>query len=106
MRTNYEIALGEFMPAFRAKAARLMISKYGISQQRAAELLGLTQASISKYVNRHYSDAVKGTESDISDSMVDAFIQEIIGSREKEAQGHMCKACQKYHRFDCAIMVK
>ena len=37
MQTNYEIALNEFMPAFRAAAARLMVSKYGIRQQKTAE---------------------------------------------------------------------
>ncbi len=106
MKTDYEIALGEFVPAFRAKAAKLMISKYGISQQKAAEMLKVTQASVSKYVNDHYSKSVKGIETDISDSAADTFIKELISGKEKEAQRNVCKACQGHHKFDCIIMVK
>lgn len=106
MQTNYEIALGEFMPAFRAKVAKLMVSQYGISQQRTAEMLEVTQASISKYVNDRYSELVKGAEAGINDGMAYAFIEEVLGSHGRDAQRHMCKACQKYHKFDCTIMVK
>ena len=106
MQTNYEIALTEFMPAFRAAAARLMVEKYGIRQQRAAELLEITQASISKYINEKYSRSVKIAEKGISDELVDAFVKQIIDDKERNAQGVMCKACQEHHKFGCAIMVK
>lgn len=106
MQTNYEIALNEFMPAFRAAAARLMVNKYGLRQQRAAELLEITQASISKYINEKYSQTVKIAEKDISEELVDAFVKRILSDKERGAQGVMCKACQEYHKFGCAIMVK
>ncbi len=94
------------MPAFRAKVAKLMVSRYGISQQRAAVLLEVTQASISKYMNDQYSKLVKGAETGINDDTAYAFIEEVLGSHDRDAQRHMCKACQKYHKFDCIIMVK
>ena len=106
MKTNYEIALGEFMPAFRAKAARLMVSKYGISQQRSAELLELTQAAISKYVSGKYSQRVRSAAVSIDDSLVDSFVRRVVGSAEKEAQKTVCSACQKYHKYECSIMIK
>ena len=106
MQTNYEIALGEFMPAFRAKVAKLMVNKYGISQQKTAGLLEITQASISKYVNDHYSKIVEGIQAEINDDAADAFIKEVVVNHERAAQRHMCKACQRYHKFDCVIMVK
>ncbi len=106
MKTDYEIALGEFMPAFRAKVAKLMVSKYRINQQGVAELLEITQASISKYVNGHYSNVVKGAEARINDDVAETFIREIVENHDRNAQRYMCKACQRYHRFDCAITVK
>ncbi|HUC38645.1 MAG TPA: helix-turn-helix domain-containing protein [Candidatus Acidoferrum sp.] len=106
MQTNYEMAFNEFMPAFRAAAARLMTGKYGISQQQAAHLLEITQASISKYVNGRYSEAVKGTEAAINDNLVDGFVKQVVADHERDAQKAMCKACQRFNRFDCAIMIK
>ena len=106
MQTNYEIAMNEFMPAFRAAAAGLLVKKYGASQQMAALLLEITQASVSKYLNGKYSDAVKGAGTSIDEVLVEEFVSEIVGDHERCAQKAMCRACQKYNSFDCAIMVK
>ncbi len=106
MMTNYEIALNEFMPAFKAKVAKAMVDKHNIGQQRAAELLEMTQASISKYVNEHYSQLVKEVGNGIDDNMINEFVERIMAGADTGAQRIMCKACQKYHKFECTIMVK
>ena len=106
MKTNYEIALGEFMPSFRAAAARLMVSKYGISQQRAAELLEITQASVSKYVSGSSPKTARGTWGRAGEELVDLFVRQLMENYEVDAQKAMCTACQRYHRFNCSIMVK
>lgn len=106
MQTDYEIALNEFMPAFRAAAGRLMVTKYGISQQKAASLLNVTQAAISKYINERYSQSIKDAGQRINDEFVDTFVRKMIEEDNRNAQKTMCKACQKYHRFGCAIMIK
>ncbi|SRR5208283_5112686 len=106
MQTNYEIAMSEFMPAFRVAAAKLMVEKYGITQQMAAHLLEITQASVSKYLNGRYSDVVRGAGTSINSEHVEEFVGEIVKSYERSAQRVMCKACQKYNSFDCTIMVK
>ena len=61
MPTDYEIALNKFMPAFKAKAASILVTRNNISQQEAATLLGLSQAAISKYINGIYSKSVEGS---------------------------------------------
>jgi predicted transcriptional regulator len=106
MPTDYERAIDEFMPAFRAAASRIMINKYKISQQKAAELLNMTQASISKYINGRYSNSVKDIELGIKDNDVEVFVKYMINKYDRDAQRQMCSACQRYHGFDCAIMVK
>ncbi len=106
MLTDYEIALNRFMPAFKAKAASMLVTRQKMSQQEAAGLLELTQASISKYINRAYSKEVKDNITKIQDSIVEEFVVNIVNSRSTAAQRAMCKACQNYHRFSCSIMVK
>jgi predicted transcriptional regulator len=106
MPTNYEIAFDEFMPAFRASVAKIMIKKYGISQQKVAEFLDVTQAAISKYASNKYSGRIKDIENGLSDDIAEDFVDSLVTKGEIDAQKIMCKACQKYHKFDCSIMIK
>ncbi len=106
MRTNYEIALNEFMPAFRAAAAEMLVNRYGIKQDKAARMLDVTQASISKYLNGKSSRAVHDAGASIDRRHVEEFVARIMSHRDGDAQKAICKACQRYNSFDCTIMVK
>jgi predicted transcriptional regulator len=46
------------VPAFRVAVARKLIREYGLSQNRVAALMGVRQASISKYLSSPRSDAL------------------------------------------------
>ncbi len=46
------------LPAVRASIARIMKDKYGWSQERIAEKLGVVQVAVSKYINKKYSKEV------------------------------------------------
>lgn len=106
MQTNYEIALNEFMPAFRAAAAEVLTKKYGMGQEKAARLLDVTQASISKYLNGKHSETVRNAFGSINKKHVEEFVAVVVAGHEHAAQRTMCKACQRYNSFDCTIMVK
>lgn len=45
-----EVAAKITIPALRALVAKKLIEKHGMSQRRAAKLLGITQAAVSNYV--------------------------------------------------------
>ncbi len=45
-----EIEARWLLPVLRALVVRRLISKYGMTQERVAQLLGITQASVSNYV--------------------------------------------------------
>ncbi len=53
MLTNYERVMKRFIPAFRLKAAQMMVNEYKTTQQQAAAILGTTQAAISKYLDQN-----------------------------------------------------
>ncbi|RJS89079.1 hypothetical protein DRO56_00615 [Candidatus Bathyarchaeota archaeon] len=51
MRTPCEFAVRYLLPAFRALVARELVTRHNFSQTKAAEGLGITQASISHYLH-------------------------------------------------------
>lgn len=105
MPTNYEIVFDEFIPAFRARVAKIMKER-GMSQEKTASILEITQAAISKYISGRYSDKVKNIENELSDAMANEFVDDMLQSENANAQKVICRACQGYHKFDCSIMSK
>ncbi len=98
---EYDKVMKKFMPAFKSSAANIMAKEYGMTQQRAAVLLGVTQAAISKYINegqKHYP-GVK-----IDSKVVKEFVERVSVKDMKGGQKLMCKMCQDNVKFDCALM--
>ena len=54
-----EITLKRFVPAVKARTARVLSDEHGFSQMQIAEALGLTQAAVSKYLSGKYGDDVR-----------------------------------------------
>jgi len=54
-----EIASKSVIPAIRAMVVRRLVDRYGMTQQQAAQLLGITQPAVSKYVNNKRGVAIK-----------------------------------------------
>jgi predicted transcriptional regulator len=103
MTTNYERVMKSFMPAFRLKAAQMMVNEYGIKQQNVAMFLGTTQAAISKYMKEN---SEKYSNIKIDKDSVHKFVEEMKAKNERKAQKIMCSMCQSNKKFDCAFMVK
>lgn len=53
-----EAASKLIIPAFRVAVAKKLVMDYGISQSKAASLVGVRQASVSKYLKAGKSDRV------------------------------------------------
>jgi len=51
MNSLCEIVAFEMLPSIRAEVARILKEKYKLSQNEIAKILGVTQASISYYLN-------------------------------------------------------
>ena len=103
MMTDYERVAKNFIPAFRLKAAQLMLKEYGIKQQQAAIILGTTQAAISKYLKEN-SGKYKNVKIDSKSLM--GFVERMKENNEHEGQKIMCTVCQNNKKFDCAFIVK
>lgn len=103
MMTNHERALKRFIPAFRLKAAQTMVNEYGIGQQKAATILGTTQAAISKYM-KESSSKYNGIK--IDDALIKGFIEMTLKNDLENTQKLVCVMCQSHNEFDCALMAK
>jgi uncharacterized protein len=54
-----EIEVWYLIPALRKELARIFIEDYGLSQKKAAEILGITGAAISQYLSRKRGNEIK-----------------------------------------------
>ena len=102
MLTNYEKVIKRFLPTFRQSAANLMVREYGLKQQKVAEMLGTTQAAVSKYL----SQGNKRHNIGIDRELMREFVEMTLQHREREAQRAMCRLCQANMKFECTFMVK
>jgi predicted transcriptional regulator len=103
MMTNHERAIKVFIPAFRLKAAQMMVNEYGIKQQQVAQILGTTQAAISKYL-KEKPEKYKGTK--IESKQLKEFVEKMLGNDKRSAQRILCRMCQADKKFVCALIVK
>ena len=104
--TSYEDVMANFLPAFRFRAAGIMAREYRINQQSSANLLGVTQASINKYLNGRVSERVKKIGLHIDPDSVRAFIKEAESGKTRDAKREICKMCQSYRSFNCSLIIK
>ena len=49
MKPFCEVIASEILPAVRAMVARQLVEKHGVTQRRAADLLGISQPAVSQY---------------------------------------------------------
>ncbi|MCW6160002.1 MAG: hypothetical protein LVQ95_02875 [Candidatus Micrarchaeales archaeon] len=106
MKTEYEAMVKEFLPALRARAAKLMSGKYKMNQIAIAEELGTTQAAVSKYLSNSYSPKVKAMEKELNKEDVELFVKSVREGEKYEAQRSVCKMCAKNLSHDCSLMIK
>ena len=108
-----EIGVKTVLPAVKAVMARSIVEKHGFNEKQTADLLGLSQSAVSRYVARGRGNrlAIENTTEVILliDQMVVSLIKEPVNKtkilklfcktcitiREK---GLMCPACRKEMR--------
>ncbi|MDE1810961.1 MAG: hypothetical protein KGH66_02895, partial [Candidatus Micrarchaeota archaeon] len=76
--------------------------EYGLKQQKVAEMLGTTQAAVSKYLSK----GSKRHNMLIDKDLMKQFIEMTLQHKDTDAQRAMCRMCQGNIKFGCAFMVK
>ncbi len=86
------------LPAIRAKLARELIERYGYRSKDAAEMLGITQAAVSQYMNSkrgqqgiNIIETSKNAEAVIHELVEKIVVGEFNVDQEVE---YVCKICE------------
>ena len=106
-----EVGVKTVLPAVKAIMARSIVEKHGLNEKQTAELLGLSQSAVSRYVGRERGNLIPPIENSaevlaLIEQMVtflikepnnkaellNLFCQTCAAVREK---GLMCPYCQK-----------
>ena len=105
-----EVGVKTVLPAIKAIMARQIVEKHGLNEQQTAQLLGLSQSAVSRYMNKERGNLLPISDSaeilDLINQMVSGLIEEpdkktemltlfcqtCIAIRQK---GLLCQACQK-----------
>ncbi len=108
MPSMYEIAADETVPAARAMIAKMLIEKYGMKEAKVAELIGVTQAAISKYVNKkmyRVNEKIKNIESKLGDEkkLLETYVKNLSEDHKEYVDVYICTLCNKVNGFKCAL---
>ena len=112
-----EVGVKTILPAVKAIMARTIVEKHGLKEKETANILGLSQSAVSRYMNRGRGNLIEIENSievsTLIDQMVTFLVKEPHKKREIMAlfcqtcktvreQGLMCSLCQKEMHKDWA----
>lgn len=100
--TNYEDVYHKFIPVFRAQAANVMVTDFGMTQKKAASILNITQAAVNGYLTKKS----RKNNVNIDSRDIRKFVSFIAKGDNVEAKRILCKSCQEFKNFECEMMLK
>ena len=95
MKPPCEIIVKFLLPMIRASIAKELVDHYGLTQQVAAEKLGITQSAVSRYIkDQRGKTSIFGDNSQIKQYIED-IVKNVTEGNENliETIGSMCKIC-------------
>ena len=75
-----EIEVWYLIPALRKELAKIFIQDFDLSQKKAAEILGITNAAISQYLSSKRGSEIKFSKDEIA--KIKKAAREIIGNEK------------------------
>ena len=105
-----EVGVKTVLPAVKAIMARSIVEKHGLNEKQTADLLGLSQSAVSRYVGRERGNllAIEGTPEVVA--LIDQMVTHLIKTPDNKTEflklfcqtcttirekGLMCTHCQK-----------
>ena len=105
-----EVGVKTVLPAVKAAMARSIVEKHGLNEKQTAELLGLSQSAVSRYVGRERGNLFKIENSTEVLALIEQMVVSLIREPNNKAEilnlfcqtcitirekGLMCPFCQK-----------
>lgn len=97
-----EVGVKTVLPAVKAIMARSIVEKHGLNEKQTADLLGLSQSAVSRYVGRERGGNLVAIES--TKEVVDLIDQMVISLvKEPQNRTHVlelfCQTCTTIRRL-------
>ncbi|MCW1301488.1 MAG: helix-turn-helix domain-containing protein [Candidatus Nanoarchaeia archaeon] len=91
-----QITIKYFIPAIRARVAKILVKEYNMTQMEIASLLGISQAAVSKYLSGKYGNVVKQLEREnIIQHVATSLVRRLIHRRRGNVfDEELCKCCR------------
>lgn len=105
-----EVGVKTVLPAVKAIMARSILEKHGLNEKQTADLLGLSQSAVSRYVGRERGNLLPIENTTEVVILIDQMVIHLIKEPDNKAailrlfcqtcqtireKGLMCKRCQK-----------
>jgi len=90
-----EIAVKSVIPAIRAAMAKELVEAYGLKQDQAAEILGVSQSAVSKYTRQVRGHVIKIDNIEDIQPLINNMINLLVEGNAKRTDllGLFCKIC-------------
>ena len=105
-----EVGVKTILPAVKAIMARTIVEKHGLKEKETANILGLSQSAVSRYMNRGRGNLIEIENSIEVSTLIDQMVTFLVKEPHKKReimdlfcqtcktvreQGLMCSLCQK-----------
>jgi predicted transcriptional regulator len=105
-----EVGVKTVLPAVKAIMARSIVEKHGLNEKQTAELLGLSQSAVSRYVNKERGNLLTVENATEVLALIDQMVTFLIKEPNNKTEilklfcqtckairekGLMCPHCQK-----------
>jgi uncharacterized protein len=104
-----EVGVKTVLPAVKAIMARSILEKHGLNEKQTADLLGLSQSAVSRYVGRERGNLIAIEDTNVI-ALIDQMVTHLIKAPDNKTdllklfcqtctaireKGLMCTHCQK-----------
>ncbi len=105
-----EVGVKTILPAVKAVMARSIVAKHGLNEKQTADILGLSQSAVSRYVGRERGNLIEIEGTNEVVTLIDQMVTHLIKRPDNKTEflklfcqtcqtirkkGLMCTHCQK-----------
>jgi predicted transcriptional regulator len=105
-----EVSVKTVLPAVKAIMARSIVEKHGLNEKQTADILGLSQSAVSRYIGRERGNILNIEDATDVVTLIDQMVTHLIKQPENKTvllrlfcqtcqtireKGLMCPNCQK-----------
>ena len=92
-----EIEVWYLIPALRKELSRMFIKEHNLSQKKAANLLGISEAAVSQYIKKKRAKEIKFTKSELEIIKITA---DKIVKDKKNSMKYLYEVCIAFRGFN------